>query len=37
VLHRDDGKLMGYIVRLYEDGPTYAWTMAVRIGACSSD
>jgi hypothetical protein len=30
VLHRDDGKFMGYVVRYY-------WTMTRRIGACSSD
>ena len=37
VLHRDDGRLLGYVVRYYEDGPTYAWTMARRIGGCSTD
>ena len=31
----DDGKQLG--VRYYEDGPTYAWTMVRRIGACSTD
>jgi hypothetical protein len=28
---------LGYVVRYYEDGPTYAWTMARRIGGCSTD
>ena len=28
---------LGYVVRYYEDGPTYAWTMARRIGGCSTN
>jgi hypothetical protein len=28
---------VGYVVRYYEDGPTYAWTMARRIGGGSTD
>jgi hypothetical protein len=37
VLRRDDGKQLGFVVRYYEDGPTYACTMVRRIGACSTD
>jgi hypothetical protein len=37
VLKRDDGKQLGFVVRYFEDGPTYAWTMTGRLGACSSD
>jgi hypothetical protein len=25
MLRRDDGRQLGFVVRYYEDGPTYAW------------
>jgi hypothetical protein len=34
-LMRDDGKVLGGIMRFYACGPTYAWSQRERIGACS--
>jgi hypothetical protein len=34
-LVRDDGLVLGAIMRFYDCGPTYAWSQHGRIGACS--
>ena len=36
LLLRDDGKLLGWIIRFNEEGPTHAWTPLGRIGPVSA-
>lgn len=32
-----NGQEIGFIIRFWSDGPTYAWTAIERIAACTTD